>query len=59
MVGVTDRSWIVWVLERMREAMEEKVWNTVYHQRSALIRAISLSLHSPRCGPSYRQVSNA
>ncbi|KAG6380363.1 timeless protein-domain-containing protein [Boletus reticuloceps] len=27
--GVTDRSWIIWVLRRMREAMEEKpkMWN--------------------------------
>jgi len=28
----TDRSWIVWVLKRMRGAMEEKVWNAAAYR---------------------------
>lgn len=48
---VTERTWIVWVLKRMREAVEEKV------QSLLLIGAQPLKLIpiSQNSGPSFKQ----
>jgi hypothetical protein len=53
---VTERGWIVWVLKRMREAVEEKVCILQFRPRRILIVNI---INSQNSGQSSKRASNA
>ena len=51
---VLERSWIIWILKRMREAVEAKV-----SLKPIMMNNEVPNRRSPNSGPSYRQDSNA
>lgn len=51
---VTEKSWIIWVLRRMREAVEEKVIRGI-----KLLPLLIFHYHSPNDGSSCKQGLNA
>ena len=56
---VIERSWIVWVLKRMNNAVEEKVGGGFVPLASLRSIHVFVCMYSPSYGQSCRRVSNA